>query len=177
MRVFSAPILFCLVFPEGETMGITVRVLCFILLSALTTLAQMKTEQKPETSDLETLMIRQQQREEKLKALQQEVRENPHSAEAHFKLGKTYLEGLGGISDAPKALEAFQQAINIQPNYPEAFVGLGDAYLAIKMRDKNGWSFTEAREAYRQAIALKPDYAEAYYSLGLGSCSRKRGIR
>jgi protein O-GlcNAc transferase len=141
----------------------TFRVLFFILLSAMTALSQTKQEQKQKPLDAPSMFTQWQQQEEKLKALQQEVKDNPNSAEAHYKLGNAYLVEL---TEGKKALEEFQQAINIKPDYPEAYVGLGNAYFYLEMDAKKGPSFQKSRDAFRQAILLKPDYAEAYYALG-----------
>jgi tetratricopeptide (TPR) repeat protein len=139
------------------------QVLFFILFSVTTALSQTKPEPKQEAPSQMSLYNRLEQQEEKRKALEQEVKENPNSAEAHYKLGNAYLAKL---TEGKKALEEFQQAISLKPNYPEAFVGLGNAYFHVEMESKKGFSFQKAREAYRQAILLKPDYAEAYNALG-----------
>lgn len=56
-----------------------------------------------------------------LQKYEADVRANPNSAEAWFRLGEYHRKG----DIRSNALEAYQKAIELKPNYAEAFHGIG----------------------------------------------------
>lgn len=112
-----------------------------------------------------------------------EVRANPDSAEAHYKLGCAYFKNhilFGKGNDLNNAEIEFKKAISIKPDYAEAYNALGWVYqtankvfLCATMEFKlysreiaeRQTKYILAEENHLQAIHLKPDYADAYRGL------------
>ena len=85
----------------------------------------------------------------------EDIRANPKSAEAYYKLGELYVR----LFRYKEAIEPFKQAIKLKRDYEEAHYGLAQSYV------KQG-PLEEAVKAYKQLIGIKPDSARAYYELG-----------
>lgn len=83
------------------------------------------------------------QAQQAISQLQEAIKQQPNSAEAHYLLGKAYL--VQGQADP--AITAFQEALRLNPKFAEAEVGLGSAYLSKGMKQ-------EADEAFKKAAAL-----------------------
>jgi len=89
-----------------------------------------------------------------LTSLEQALRLNPLSAEAHNNLGGAWQRK--GRVDA--AIREHQEALRLNPRLVDAQYNLGMAYQAA------GRS-VEARTAFEAALRLNPDYAAAHYNL------------
>jgi membrane associated rhomboid family serine protease len=83
------------------------------------------------------------QAQQAISQLQEAIKQQPNSAEAHYLLGKACL--IQGQAD--RAITAFQEALRLNPKYAEADVGLGAAYLSKGMKQ-------EADEAFKNAAEL-----------------------
>jgi cytochrome c-type biogenesis protein CcmH/NrfG len=83
------------------------------------------------------------QAQQAISQLQEAIKQQPNSAEAHYLVGKAYL--IQGQADP--AITAFQEALRLNPKYAEADVGLGAAYLSKGMKQ-------EADEAFKKAAEL-----------------------
>ena len=83
------------------------------------------------------------QAQQAISQLEEAIKQQPNSAEAHYLLGKAYL--IQGQADP--AITAFQDALRLNPKYAEADVGLGAAYLSKGMKQ-------EADEAFKKAAEL-----------------------
>ena len=88
-----------------------------------------------------------------LSLFQQAVKTAPHSARAHFGLGRAYHQAQG--LDA--AMAAYQKALAIYPAYAEAHYNLGAAFLADDQPQR-------ALAAYRRALNYRPTYIPALYA-------------
>jgi tetratricopeptide (TPR) repeat protein len=104
------------------------------------------------------------------KPYEQEVSKHPTSSEAHYKLGKAYLNH-PIFPDLIKARKALKRAIALKPDYAEAYNGLGLSYQGFVFGLVTyGTRYEDAVKAYKKAIQIKPDYAEAYYGLSKAYC-------
>ena len=83
------------------------------------------------------------QAQQAISQLQEAIKQQPNSAEAHYLLGKAYLTQ----GKADPAINAFQEALRLNPKYGEADLGLGAAYLSKGMKQ-------EADEAFKKAAEL-----------------------
>jgi membrane associated rhomboid family serine protease len=89
------------------------------------------------------LALQRGQAQQAISQLQEAIKQQPNSAEAHYLLGKAYLTQ----GKADPAINAFQEALRLNPKYGEADLGLGAAYLSKGMKQ-------EADEAFKKAAEL-----------------------
>lgn len=122
--------------------------------------------------------------ERALETANNEAKEQPDSAKAHYKLGLAYFK-YGHTGNWQQGVEAFQKAIQIEPNYAEAYCKLGEAYDLIHYHALKSEHPMEEREAFQKAIDIRPDLAEAYIQLGksylldngsVGDCKRAEAL-
>ncbi len=92
---------------------------------------------------------------EGVEALEKEVRANPNSVEARFKLAEALIEN----HRYPEAIREYKQIISQKPDSATAYFGLGEVYYSQQR-------FEQAVEAYERTIRLDPHRVEAYYGLG-----------
>jgi cytochrome c-type biogenesis protein CcmH/NrfG len=130
---------------KGEQMrkSIFILVVLTLLIVLLPPLSVPAQEQQPSLPD-------------QIKQASEDVKANPHSADAYYKLGNAYFQS--GLH-MQEAADAFSKAIQLYPGYVEAFVGLGRA------RDFMD-EITEAIQAFHQAIKLDPNCLDAHLELG-----------
>jgi type IV pilus assembly protein PilF len=83
-------------------------------------------------------------------------KEDTRTAEAHFKLGVSYISK-GELTEA--SIE-FQKALNLNPRQKESLDALGFINTRFGKYD-------EAISYYKQAISIDPNYSEAMNSLGV----------
>jgi predicted TPR repeat methyltransferase len=88
-------------------------------------------------------------------AYQQAIAADPHSAQAHYRLGLARRDQ-GQFDDA---IACYRRALTLQPDYIEAHNNLG-VVLQLEMK------LDEARTCYRRAVELKPDFSQPYINLG-----------
>jgi tetratricopeptide (TPR) repeat protein len=110
----------------------------------------------PKGIELGSALLDQGKLDEAIHLLQEAVRVNADSAEAHYSLGFA----LGKKGQIEEAIRQFQEALRLRPAYPEAHNNLGIAL------GKKGQT-EEAIRQFQEATRLKLDYAEAHYHLGL----------
>lgn len=90
-----------------------------------------------------------------VRALEQAVRLDANSVEAHFLLGNAYAKK----EQFSQAEQRFQRALELDKNHPDARSNLG------VVRYRQG-KLQEAEEDFRMALALQPKDAEILYNLG-----------
>lgn len=90
------------------------------------------------------------------------LRENPHDAEIHFKLGTEY-KLLGYYQ---QAIQHYKESIRIQPS-PTVQNSLGTLHLELK-------NYPEATKHFTQTLRTDPDNADAHNGLGEVSMDLKR---
>jgi superkiller protein 3 len=88
--------------------------------------------------------------------LRASIRERPHHADLHYRLG-LLLRNRGQVEEAA---ESFQRAVDINPGYMKALIKLG---LALKELGRSD----AAIAAFKQATEIQPGYADLHYQLGL----------
>lgn len=91
---------------------------------------------------------------EVLKA-RREVRRNPKSAEAHYRLARALAYGEEAISEYWRALE-------LKPDFVDAYLNLGHLYEDSFDDQKN----EAAAQTYKRVIAINPDLIEGHIGLG-----------
>ncbi|HLG15264.1 MAG TPA: trypsin-like peptidase domain-containing protein [Blastocatellia bacterium] len=106
---------------------------------------------------------------------QREVRTNPISAEAHFKLAEAYRRWHRKV----EAIKSYSHVIQLDPAYADAHYGLAESYMmalfsAFFDRAEIVKQSAMAAEAYKRAIRLKPDYFEAHLGLAQAYSSLSR---
>jgi tetratricopeptide (TPR) repeat protein len=94
--------------------------------------------------------------EEARQSALKEVQAHPDSAEAHYKLGKVYLNYRGLHEQAE---EPFKKAILLKPDYVDAYVGLGRAYYLST-------DYAASIKAFNEALRLAPSSPDAHAGLG-----------
>jgi Flp pilus assembly protein TadD len=145
---------------RNRVMGVAVWVLLLVWSMTVYTAFWVRSG-NPETRLLEGIesgaaLVEQGKLDEAIQQLQEAVRVNAASAEAHYSLG--FALGKKGQTD--EAIRQFEEALRLKPDYPEAHNNLGIAL------GKNGQT-DEAIRQFQEATRLKLDYAEAHYHLGL----------
>lgn len=93
---------------------------------------------------------------DEIEALVKEVRKNPSSSDAHYRLGSAYREWVM----YEEAIDELKEAIRIKPAFVAAHSKLGDAFLKLRRYD-------EAADAYATAIRLDPQNLEAILGSGM----------
>src|SRR6201998_477643 len=88
--------------------------------------------------------------------IQQELQQNPASAEAYDLLGAACAKK----KDYPGALEAFQHALKLEPNSTRARNSIANVYVAQGKLDL-------AEQQLRDVLRLAPANRDANYNLGL----------
>jgi type IV pilus biogenesis/stability protein PilW len=106
--------------------------------------------------ELGTALLDEGKLDQAIHELQEAVRVNADSAEAHYTLGFA----LGKKGQVDEAIRQFQEAIRLKPDEAGAHNNLG---IALGRKGQTD----EAIRQFQEAIRLKLDYAEAYYNLGL----------
>ena len=91
-----------------------------------------------------------------LEDAQEQVRQNPNDAGAHYHLGISYSE----VGQYQNAIIHLKKTIQIKPDLAKAHHSLGFVY-------KNNGQYHKAITSYNEAIALKPGNAGAHYHLGI----------
>jgi tetratricopeptide (TPR) repeat protein len=95
-------------------------------------------------------------------AFEQAVQLDPESAEAHFKLGRTYYV-MGRRDDAEKqyqeAVDAYQRQLRSKPDDPQGQYNLAEAYNRLGKP-------AEAAKALKEAVRMAPDDSDYYFELG-----------
>ena len=92
-----------------------------------------------------------------LQTLQDEVRLNPDSAEARFKLGL----GFRRVNQNLEAIPELKEAVRLKPDHAEAHFSLGEAYAHLKQ-------FETSIKHFEQALTINPDFAEARFGIAGG---------
>jgi tetratricopeptide (TPR) repeat protein len=90
-----------------------------------------------------------------ISALRKQVAVNPGNAEAHRRLGDSYIRQ--GRTD--EAQTEFMAALLVDPRNVSSFLGLAQLHLSAG-------THLEAARAARRAIAIDPSQAQAHYVLG-----------
>jgi protein O-GlcNAc transferase len=98
-----------------------------------------------------------------LDLIQQALRYDPRSPEAHYNLGFN----LGQLGDFIQASECYRHALALKPDYYEAINNLGHALGELGL-------WTEAAEQFRNLIALMPNHAPAHNNLGNALLNQRR---
>jgi tetratricopeptide (TPR) repeat protein len=88
-------------------------------------------------------------------ALRKQVAINPANADAHRRLGDSYVRQ----GQAMEALAEFTAALLVDPANVQAFVGLAQLH-------SGSGNYTQAARAARSAVALDGSLAQAHYLLG-----------
>lgn len=116
----------------------------------------------PSSSDSELASYRQTEIEKALENL----RKQPESPTAHFKLAETYLR-VGQLDEAllDSAIQEYKRVIQIDPRFLRAYVGLAEAYQWLSFRRNSDHYREAAVEANKQAIRINPDFVEAQVGL------------
>jgi tetratricopeptide (TPR) repeat protein len=92
------------------------------------------------------------------------ISENPKNADAHFYLGKIYVER----KDYQTSLPYLQEAVKLNEN-PDKLMALGDSYFELKKYDV-------AIVQYLKVSNYEPNNANAYYKMGLTYVGLKNSI-
>ncbi|MGH7097272.1 MAG: sulfotransferase [Stellaceae bacterium] len=87
--------------------------------------------------------------------LQQALRQNAQSAEAHNSLGTVFRM----LNRHDEAMACYRRALGIRPNYPQALANLGNEFFALNR-------LQEAVACLERAITLEPGLAAAHHDLG-----------
>ena len=95
--------------------------------------------------------------EEALVAMQEAVRHDAKSAQAHYWRGMAWF----ALGDNDEALKAFRRATQLDENWAPGHVGMGMVYMSLPNRRLN------ARKAYRKAVETDPGNADIQYRMGL----------
>ena len=89
--------------------------------------------------------------------LEESIRLNPASEQAHFQLGMLYLRQ----KDYPKAIASYQNVIALNPEFPDTYFNLGFIHALAK-------DYAKAEAMYARVVALAPAYLdEALFNLAL----------
>jgi tetratricopeptide (TPR) repeat protein len=135
----------------------TILALCFLLLSATTSLAQQKPAQTPPAVfQQEQELLRQGHLEEAKSAMLEELKRNPSSVDGYNLLGIIEADA----QNYSGALEAFQKALRMDPHSTKTLNNLGNVYVAQKMPDL-------AVKEFQTVLRLDPANRDAHYNLGL----------
>lgn len=92
------------------------------------------------------------------------ITDDPKNADAHYYLGKIYVER----KDYQTSLPYLQQAVKLNEN-PEKLMALGDSYFELKKYDV-------AIVQYLKVSNYEPNNANAYYKMGLTYVGLKNSI-
>jgi tetratricopeptide (TPR) repeat protein len=92
------------------------------------------------------------------------ISENPKNADAHFYLGKIYVER----KDYQTSLPYLQEAVKLNEN-PDKLMALGDSYFELK-------KYEVAIVQYLKVSNYEPNNANAYYKMGLTYVGLKNSI-
>ncbi|MGI9301613.1 MAG: tetratricopeptide repeat protein [Gammaproteobacteria bacterium] len=101
-------------------------------------------------------LIRNEQFEEAVTALESFIADDASLASPHVNLGIAYVR-LGREGDA---MNAFQAALAVDPNDPHANNLLGILH-------RQAGRFEEARASYQKILAAHPDYGNAHLNMGI----------
>lgn len=97
------------------------------------------------------------QYDDAIQALQESLKLEPNSEDAHFGLGWTYFKA----KQYPNALQALKEAVRLKPDDPKTHHWIGEVYF-------HGMDQPEAAlAAYRESLRLRPDEARTLNQMGL----------
>jgi tetratricopeptide (TPR) repeat protein len=108
-----------------------------------------------QTSQNETVSIKQTSDEEVTQEQADPIKKIPEHIVGHFKQGNYFLTH----ADYPNAIRKFKLATKLKPDFVQAHFNLGVAYLESNQ-------IGQAIDEWITTITLDPDYAKAYLSLG-----------
>ncbi|MFY9609813.1 MAG: tetratricopeptide repeat protein [Blastocatellia bacterium] len=101
----------------------------------------------------------------KIKAASEQVRTNPNSAEAHYRLGEAHYSAF----NYTKAISAYKAAVRIRPDHAGAHLKIGKIYTWLGYRPtpvaEENYNLA-AVASYKRAIRIRPDWVDAHVGLG-----------
>ena len=96
-----------------------------------------------------------QNKDTRIRDLQQTVWKNPEDARAYFNLGREYSRQ----QRYPEAIQAYQRAIAIEPGLDEAYSAMGAAFFNQK-------NYTAALPWMQKRVQMAPDDSLRHFDLG-----------
>lgn len=92
--------------------------------------------------------------EKSIDAFENQIIQNPNSAEDHFYLGLAYWK----MKENEKEIDAYKRAIKLNPKRPEFYFNLSNSYYEIGEN-------LNAVNALKKAIELRPEYLKTHYGI------------
>jgi tetratricopeptide (TPR) repeat protein len=123
-------------------------------------------------TDMGMVLLFQERFPEAIRYLEQAIRQNPYSKQAHHFLAVCLLRQKPGDPKAKtQAVEHLQQALETDPKFPDARLALARIYCNDALELCAGGRFPEARPLLERSLALYPDLPAAHYALARLLCA------